>query len=90
VVDEGGWLPEEWPHFKRSVARDGKRYFLADINGRVEEFDATAYGETLALDVMGRFFGCSPGWVHPEIDPRALTMESFDQVKPRWWPFKRA
>lgn len=91
MVDVGEWLPEERPQFERSVVRDGKRYFLADINGRQEEFDAPAYGETLVFEVMGRFFGSRPDRVHPEIDPFALPMEAFDRVTPGrwWWPFKR-
>jgi hypothetical protein len=58
VVDEGEWLAEERPHFERAVVRDGKRFFYADIGVRVAEFGAEAYGETLAFEVMARFFGC--------------------------------
>jgi hypothetical protein len=90
VVDEGELLPEERPHFERSLVRDGKRFFYADIGGRVAEFRAEAYGETLAFEVMARFFGCRLGRVHPRINPLELTMESFDRMPPRrwWWPFK--
>ncbi len=90
VVDQGELLPEERPHFERSVVRDGQRFFYADINGQMEEFDASAYGETLAFEVMGRFFGC-PLDEHPGIDPLGLPMEAFDGVTPRrWWPFTRS
>jgi acyl carrier protein len=85
VVDEGEWLPEERPHFERSVVRDGQRYFCTEIYGEEVEFDASAYGETLALEVMGRFFGCRPDQGHPQIDPLGLTMESFERERPRWW-----
>ena len=60
MLDEGDLLPEERPHFERSVVRDGERFFYAEIDGRTEEFDASAYGEELAFEVMGRFFGCRP------------------------------
>ena len=30
----------------------------ADIRGQTSEFCAEAYGETLAVEVMARFFGC--------------------------------
>jgi hypothetical protein len=89
VTDVGELLPEEWPHFERSVVRDGERFFYADIDGQDAEFDAPAYGETLVFELMGRFFGCQPDRVHPEINPFGLPMESFDRVTPRWWPFQR-
>lgn len=82
VVELGEWLLEERPHFERSVVRDGQRFFCAEINGRQEEFDASAYGETLAFELMGRFFGCRPDRVHPQIDPFALEMESFVRERP--------
>lgn len=91
VVDVGELLPEERPHFERSIVRDGKRVFFDDINGRRREFSAEAYGETLAFEVMARFFGCVLGQTHPQIDPSELSMESFDRQEPRkwWWPFSR-
>jgi hypothetical protein len=91
VVDQGERLPEEQPHFERSIVRDGKRLFYADIGGRMAEFSAEAYGETLAFEVMARFLGCVLGQDHPQIDPSELPMESFDREEPRrwWWPFKR-
>jgi hypothetical protein len=78
ITDVGQWLPEERPHFKRSVVRDGVRYFLADVYGGPAEFEAPAYGDVLAFEVMGKFFGCRPDRLHPEIDPFGLPMESFD------------
>ena len=91
VVDVGEWLPEERAHFERSVVRDGKRYFYADIGGKTAEFSAEAYGETLAFEVMARFLGCRLGRDDPQIDPLELPMESFDRDEPRkwWWPFQR-
>jgi Family of unknown function (DUF6928) len=90
IVDVGERLPEEWPHFERSVVRDGRRYFYAEINGQMEEFDTSAFGETLAFEVMGRFFGCRPDQ-GSEVDPLELPMESFDRIGPRrwWWPFSK-
>ncbi len=46
--------------------------------------------ETLAFEVMGRFFGC-PLDELPGIDPLDLPMEAFDRLtsRRRWWPFKR-
>jgi hypothetical protein len=89
VVDRGEPLPEERPHFERSVVRDGRRFFYADINGQREEFDASAYGETLAFEVTARFFGC-PLDELTGIDPLGLPMEAFDREmpKPWWWPFR--
>ena len=44
-----------------------ERYFYADIGGRDEEFDASAFGEELVFEVMGRFFGGRPDRVHPRV-----------------------
>ena len=69
MVDEGDLLPEERPHFERSVVRDGQRSFHAEIDGRTEEFDASAFGEELVFEVMGRFFGCRPDRADSEVGP---------------------
>jgi hypothetical protein len=74
MLDVGDLLPEERPHFERSVVRDGERYFHAEINGRDEEFDASAFGEELAFEEMGRFFGCRPDRPMDESDPFELPM----------------
>jgi hypothetical protein len=89
VVDVGEWLPEERPHFERSVVREGKRFFYSEIDGCVEEFSTDAYGETLVFEVMARFFGCILDQSHPTIEPLELPMESFDCERPKrwWWPF---
>jgi hypothetical protein len=89
MLDVGDWLPEERPHFERSVVRDGKRFFHADINGAAEEFDASAFGEELVFEVMGRFFGCRPDRAKGESDPLELPMEAFERADGRrwWWPF---
>ena len=91
MLDVGDLLPEERPHFERSVVRDGRRYFYAEIDGRDEEFDASAYGEELAFEVMGRFFGCRPDQAKDESDPFELPMEAFERVGGGrwWWPFTR-
>jgi hypothetical protein len=91
VLDQGELLPEERPHFERSVVRDGQRYFYTEIDGRMQEFDASAYGESLAFEAMDRFFGCRLDEGHPEIDPLALPMEAFKRERPtKWWrPFQR-
>ena len=83
AVDVGELLPEERAHFERSVVRDGKRYFYADIGGKTAEFSAEAYGDTLAFEVMARFLGCRLGRDDPQIDPLELPMESFDRDEPR-------
>ncbi len=87
VLDVGELLAEERPRFERSVVREGKRYFYSEIGETVAEFSAEAYGETLAFEIMVRFFGCKLGRTHPKIDPFELPMESFDreQEKRRWW-----
>ena len=89
VLDEGDLLDEERPHFERSVVRDGQRFFFPDINGQIEEFDTSAFGEELAFEIMGRFLGCRPDRTSEEIDPIELPMESFERIKGRrwWWPF---
>jgi hypothetical protein len=89
MLDVGEWLPEERPHFERSVVRDGKRFFRVDINGAAEEFDASAFGEELVFEVMGRFFGCRPDQAKDESDPLELPMEAFEREERRrwWWPF---
>src|SRR4051812_48649771 len=79
VTDVGDWLPEGRPHLERSDVRDGVRPFLADINGEQIEYEPPAYGDVLAFEVMGKFFGCRPDRLHPEIDPFSLPMESFDR-----------
>jgi hypothetical protein len=90
MLDVGDLLPEERPHFERSVVRNGERFFHAEIDGRDEEFDASAYGEELAFEVMGRFFGGRPDRVHRGIDPFELPMEAFEREEWRWWwPFTR-
>jgi hypothetical protein len=83
VTDVGAWLPEERLHYERSVVRDGKRFFHASMYGQELEFEATAYGATLVFELMGRFFGCRPDRLHPEIDPFGLPMESFDREGPK-------
>jgi hypothetical protein len=89
MLDVGPWLPEERPHFERSVVRDGMRYFLVETDGQKEEYNAPAFGEDLVFELMAKFFGCRPDRVHPKIEPGELAMESFERVKPRWWwPFK--
>jgi hypothetical protein len=80
-------LPAEAMVILRFVIRG--RFFSADINGRMEEFDASANEETLAFEVMGRFFGC-PLDELPGIDPLGLPMAAFDREVPRrWWPLQR-
>ena len=69
MADEGELLPEERPHFERSVVRDGERFFYAEIDGRTEEFDASAFGEELVFEVMGRFFGCRPDRPNGRVRP---------------------
>jgi hypothetical protein len=92
VVDLGDLLPEERPHFERSVVRDGERVFFAEVNGTTEEFDPSTYGDELVFEVMGRFFGDNIARSIGEHDPFALVMEAFDQPQPRrwWWPFSKA
>jgi hypothetical protein len=91
VLDEGDLLDEEKPHFERSVVRNGQRFFYAEINGETEEFDASAYGEELVFEVMGRLLGCRPDRTRNEFDPIELPMEAYDkEPRKRWWHFTRA
>jgi hypothetical protein len=89
VLDEGDLLDEEKPHFERSIVRDGERFFLAEINGETEEFNASAFGEELTFEVMRRFLGCRPDRTREGFDPIEIPMEKFEQVNGRrwWWPF---
>ncbi len=91
VLDEGDLLAEEKPHFEMSVVRDGQRFFYAEINGQMEEFDTSAFGEELTFGVMRRFLGGRPDQTSGEIDPLELPMESFEPVRSRrwWWPFTK-
>lgn len=101
MVDLGDLLPEERPHFERSVIRDGERVFLVEFNGVTEEYDPSSYGEELVFTLMGRFFGCNliqwgifgqnKTYWSGEIDPFTLAMEGFDQQRPPrwWWPFSK-
>ncbi len=91
VRDEGDLLAEEKPHFERSVVRDGRRFFFAEVNEQTEEFAASAYGEKLVFEVMWRFLGGRPDQTTGTLDPLELPMESFERVTRRrwWWPFRQ-
>lgn len=85
-VDEGELQPEERPFFEKSTMRDGERYFTADINGQMEEFDASCFGETLVFEMAKRFFGKQLD----RVDIWDLAMEAFEPPKRVWWnPFSR-
>jgi hypothetical protein len=88
MLDVGDLLPEERPHFERSVVRGGERVFTTEIDGRIEEFDASSYGEELVFEVMGRFLGCRPDQARGEPDPFGLPMEAFERRR-WWWPSTR-
>lgn len=92
VIDAGDLLPEERPHFEKSVVRDGERFFLGEFDGQIEEQDAASYGEELVFDVMGRFFGVRPDRATAGADPFHLAMESFapQKLSRWWWPFSKA
>jgi hypothetical protein len=77
VEDWGALLPEEEPFFERSVIQDGQRIFRKEVNGRIEEFPADAFGETLVFEITKRFFGCRLD----QLDAWDLQMELFAQVR---------
>lgn len=89
LLDAGEPLTEEKAHFERSIVRDGERIFFSEIDGRAEEFDASAFGETLVFEVMARFLGCRPDETKDDFDPLELPMERFERAESRrwWWPF---
>jgi hypothetical protein len=90
VLDEGALLAEEEPHFERSAVRDGRRFFYQESERWAEEYDASAYGEELVFEVMGRFFGCRPDRASGDFDPIELPMEAFEREQTRrWWPFTK-
>lgn len=76
-VDIGEWLPEERPLFAKSELRNGERIFFEEINGTIEEFDHSAFGEEFVFELSKRFFGqridCSECW--------DLKMEIFAPVR---------
>jgi hypothetical protein len=66
--------------------RDGQRFFHKEIHGQIEEFGASAFGESLVFEVMSRFIGCRVDRVSEEINPTELPMERFERVSGRrWW-----
>ncbi|WP_152053431.1 DUF6928 family protein [Tautonia marina] len=91
VVDLGNLLPEERPHFERSIIRDGERVFITEFNGVTEEYDPSSYGEELVFELMGRFFGRNMAQWSGEDNPYSLVMEGFDRLQPPrwWWPFSK-
>ena len=91
VMDVGDFLAEEKPHFERSVVRDGERFFTSEIDGKIQEFEISAFGESLVFEVMGRFLGCPLDRATEEIDPIELPMEEFEPEPRRrwWWPFTK-
>jgi len=81
IVDQGAWLPEEQQLFAKSIVRDGERFFLQEIDGTVEEFDHSAYGEEFVFDLSRRFFGKRID----QMDTWEIEMESFAAApKPLW------
>jgi hypothetical protein len=58
--DFGSLLPEELPHFKSSVVRDGMRYFLWDSFTQQYESNHVDYGESLMFSILNRIFGHDP------------------------------
>jgi uncharacterized protein DUF6928 len=86
VLDEGDLLAEEQPYFERSVVRNGQRFFYKEIHGQIEEFNASAFGESLVLEVMSRFIGCRVDRVTEDLHPTEFPMEAFERVSGRrWW-----
>jgi hypothetical protein len=83
MVDQGDLQPEEKPFFARSKVRDGERFFLADINGQENEFDAPSFGESLVFEMTAKFFGCTLD----RFDAWDLKMEQFERKKKPWWNY---
>lgn len=81
LLDEGDWLPEERPLYARSELRDGKRVFFHEINGQMEEFDHSSYGEEFVFALSARCFGQPldqmEDWGYP--------MEVFEPVRKPFW-----
>lgn len=57
TADQGELLPVEEPHFRNSELRGGKRIFFTERDGQRDEYDASAYGESLVFDVAGMLLG---------------------------------
>lgn len=81
--EEGPPLPEELPHYSRSLTRDGQRFFLTDIGGKTEEVDSASYGETLTFAVAGRFLGKPFDHFLDRIAVETVELQSPKQ----WWQF---
>jgi hypothetical protein len=81
--EDGSLLPEEVPHYARSVVRDGQRFFLTEIAGETQEIDSSCYGETLAFAVAGRFFGKPFDCFLDRIEVETVELQS----PKRWWQF---
>lgn len=86
-IDSGAIQPEEQPYFDKSVVRDGKRFFVAEIGGADEEFDASEFGEELAFAMAARFFGEKLD--SASLDLEQFQMESFQKLRTSkpWWQF---
>jgi hypothetical protein len=85
VLDRGDLLAEEQPHFEKSVVRDGQRFFYKEIHGQIEEFDASAFGESLVFEVMSRFIGSRVDRVTGDLHPTEFPMEAFERMSGRRW-----
>lgn len=57
ISDFGELQPEEKEIFANSKIVDGKRIFLYETDGAVEELEADFMGESLVFQMVGRYFG---------------------------------
>jgi hypothetical protein len=86
ALDQGDLLAEEQPHFERSAVCDGQRFFYKEIHGQIEEFRASAFGESLVFEVMSRFIGCRVDRVTEDFHPTEFPIERFERESGRrWW-----
>jgi hypothetical protein len=56
IIDMGEPLPEEFPKTEEVMVREGKRYYLSELEGEVCETPVECMGEEFVFELSRRFF----------------------------------